>query len=138
MRNNMSINIEVRCRFCRRSLMDSDRRVDGLPAVRFQAKILDKVGDVYLSQVYGSYAKEFDGVDDIDETIAALSCPHCHRPLPMQRLCHCGAPVLRVDLLIGGVIKFCSRNGCEAHSLEFENADDAFSLFKAHDATGLA
>ncbi len=27
---------------------------------------------------------------------------------------------------------------CQAHSLEFENVDDAFSLFKSQDESGLA
>jgi len=134
----MPIKIQVKCPSCHESLMNDGRVVEELPSVHCQAKILDKVGQLFLSQNYGSYAKVFDGIDDIDGVIAELSCPQCHRALPMKRVCECGAPVLKMDLIIGGIIKFCSRIGCQAHSLEFENADDAFSLFKSQDESGLA
>jgi len=43
-----------------------------------------------------------------------------------------------ISLKIGGTIKFCTRNGCTCHSLEFESVDDAFMLFQSQNGSGLA
>ncbi|MEA3486517.1 MAG: hypothetical protein U9R20_02560 [Thermodesulfobacteriota bacterium] len=133
-----SIKILVKCPACGKSLMNPDVRIDDLPSIDIETKIGKKVGHLYLSQVYGSYNKNFDGVDDIDGVICSLFCPHCGNPFPVYQTCECKAPIVGFQLQVGGTIKVCSRNGCKNHSLEFTNVNDAFELFQSQNKTGLS
>ncbi len=132
------IQVRLRCPECGRSLMNAEVPVDGLESIEFLVKIGNRIGTLYLSQIYGSYEKIFDGVEDVKGAIVECSCPHCLQPFPMRRPCAtCTAPVISLDLEGGGVIKVCSRNGCKMHALEFENADDAYTLFQHQDPSRL-
>ena len=111
--------------------------IDGLPAIELEAKLGEKIGKIYLSQEYGSYEKVFENVDDVVGSVAVFSCPHCHQPFPVVQICECKAPMIGLQLEVGGMIKICSRNGCKRHSLEFEDVNDAFMLFMRQDKTGL-
>jgi len=71
------------------------------------------------------------GVRDLEGSVAEFSCPHCHHPFPVVQVCECKAPVIALHLHIGGVVKFCTRNGCTKHWLEFQDADDLFTLFES-------
>lgn len=124
------IKIKVNCPFCRNSLMNPAVQIDDLPSIEISAKISGKSGQVYLSQLYGSYQKKFVGVEDIPESVVECFCPKCHKPLPIHKECSCNAPVSTLNLEIGGRIHFCTRNGCKHHSVEFENIDDAYLLFQ--------
>jgi len=123
-------NISVKCPICNKSLMNFEVKVDNLPSIQLEAKILDKLGHIYLSQVYGSYNKEFRNVDDIEGSIAVFSCPSCYAPFPVRGICDCKAPLINLELELGGMVKICTRNGCKMHSLEFENLHHAFLLFQ--------
>ena len=132
------IHIAVRCPHCGVSLMTAERKIDHLDAIKFFVKIADRIGHLYLSQVYGSYAKIFEGVDDQGDAVVECSCPHCFQPFPVHQTCAaCQAPVIGLSLASGGIIKVCSRNGCRHHSLEFEDSRDALELFRNQDASGL-
>jgi len=131
------LKLHISCPNCNHSLMTPERQLDGMDAVRISAKVLDTRGDIYLSQVYGSYRKAFDKAKDEAGSVIEASCPHCCKPFPIRQMCKCGAPLFNLSLLGGGVINICARNGCERHSLEFENADDAFELFRRQDDSGL-
>lgn len=130
------LKILVMCPNCKKSLMAPERQIDGLDAIRISARVLKSEGDIYLSQVYGSYRKEFNGVINVEGTIVEGACPHCHTPFPIQQECECGASIFGLALQGGGIINVCSRNGCKQHSLEFENADDAFDLFRRQNVSG--
>jgi len=132
-----SIKIQVTCPNCRKSIMAPDSKVDNLPGIEFSAKVRKSVGKIYLSQIYGSDNKAFIGVDNIKGSIIECSCSQCHQPFPFQHMCECKAPVIGLDLVVGGVIKVCTRNGCGWHALEFENIDDAMNLFKSQDGASL-
>ncbi len=134
---NHHLHITVKCPNCAKSLMCDEVLVNELPSIALEAKIADKIGKIYLSQIYGSYDKIFDGVDDIVGAIANFYCPTCHQPLPVIQLCDCKAPLVGLQLEVGGMIKICCRNGCKRHSLEFEDINDAFMLFMRKDDTGL-
>ncbi len=125
------IRIEVKCPNCFKSLMNPDVPVDDLPSVDIKAKVGDKIGHIFLSTLYGSYQKLFEDVEDMTDSIVECSCPHCFTPFPFFLNCDCKAPIVGVNLIIGGVIKFCTRNGCQRHSLEFEDSDSAFMLFQS-------
>ena len=114
----MTFKILVNCPLCRESLMQTEPEVDRLPSIHFLAKVHDRLGHLYLSQIFGSYNKLFDGIEDIPE-------------------CECNAPIIMLSLHVGGSINVCSRNGCKHHSLEFEDIDSAYSLFRSQDQTGL-
>ena len=131
------IHISVKCPLCHHSLMNSENLIDDLPAIELEAKIADKIGRIFLSQIYGSYIKKFISVEDIVGAVAALSCPLCHQLLPVIQNCDCRAPLVGMQLEVGGTIKICSRNGCKKHSLEFEDVNDAFMLLMRNDQTGL-
>ncbi len=133
-----SVKIQVKCPTCNESLMNANKRVDGLPSIDLEARVGDREGHIYLSQVYGSYSKAFENVDDIEGSVAEISCPHCRTGLPQEGICACKAPIVSLTLHIGGIIKFCSRNGCQRHSLEFEDAGNAFQLFQSQDDSSLA
>ena len=93
--------------------------------------------DYYWFKGFGSYTKKFEKVEDVVGSIAILSCPVCHQPLPVLQNCECRAPLVGMQLEVGGTIKICSRNGCKRHSLEFEDVNDAFMLLMKSDQTGL-
>lgn len=131
------IQIEVKCPQCRNALNTPNVQLDQLDAIHISAKIGPSLGDLYLSQIYGSYLKRFEGIEDVPEAVVECSCPHCHTPFPMHGVCECRAPIIGLDLKVGGVIKVCTRNGCKRHWLEFENADDAFYLFRCQSDTAL-
>lgn len=123
------IEVSVKCPNCGKSLMNSSVLVDNHPSIELEAVIQGKKGHVYLSQIYGSYNKIFEGVEDIPDAVVQCGCPACHDLLPILKSCACKAPVAYVNLELGGTVNFCTRNGCKGHSLEFENPDDAFKLF---------
>jgi len=131
------LKLQLSCPNCRKSLMTPERRIDDLDAIRITAKVMNTTGEIFLSQVYGSYSKQFAGVRDVEGSVIEGLCPHCSRPFPIHQMCECGAPLFSLSLQGGGVINICSRNGCERHSLEFENADDAFDLFRRQNGAGL-
>lgn len=117
--------------------MSAENPIDGQPSIQLEAKLGKKVGMIYLSQQYGSYNKKFDDLEDIVGAVVTLYCVHCHDPFPVMQVCECKAPMIGLQLAVGGMIKICQRNGCKRHALEFEDINDAFMLFKRHDFTGL-
>ncbi|GAB4332071.1 MAG: hypothetical protein Kow0037_09200 [Calditrichia bacterium] len=132
-----SIHVQVKCPNCSVSLQNEKVSIDQLPSIELEAKLEDKVGKIYLSQLYGSFAKKFEGVKDIMGSIASFSCPHCHQPFPVVQICDCKAPLIGLQLEVGGLIKICSRNGCKKHALEFEDVNDALKLLLQQDSSGL-
>jgi len=131
------IRVQVDCPNCSASLMEPGVKVDGFDSILFLAKVGNSCGHLYLSQIYGSYNKFFKQVENITGSIVECSCPLCRKPFPSVGICECKAPVIALNLKHGGNIKVCTRNGCKKHSLEFENSDDAFSLFQSQDEAGL-
>lgn len=131
------LRLTVKCPACGKPLMNPDVVVDGLPSIQLAVRTAGETGDVYLSQVYGSYAKRFDHVADVPGSITPFCCPHCDASFKAQHPCECGAPMIWVHLIMGGTVNFCTRNGCTRHSLEFEDPDEAFILFQSQDETGL-
>ena len=131
------IHIPVKCPNCQVSLLTEKVKIDDLPAIGLEAKLGKNIGMIYLSQVYGSYRKKFENVEDQVGSVTVFSCPHCHEPLPVVQICECKAPMVGMQLKVGGMIKICSRNGCQRHSLEFEDVNDAMTLLLQQDETGL-
>lgn len=134
----LGIHIHVQCPQCGMSLMTPRPKIDQLDAIQFLVKIGNRIGHLYLSQVYGSYEKIFENVEDVPDAVVECSCPHCYRPFPVHQACgSCSAAVIGLDLKVGGSIKICSRNGCKHHSLEFQDSQDALNLFRSQEMSGL-
>ena len=132
------IHIHVQCPHCGKSLMTPEPKIDQLDSIQFLAKIGNRIGHLYLSQVYGSYEKIFDNVENLPDAVVECSCPFCYRPFPVHQTCvSCQAAVIGLDLKVGGIIKVCTRNGCQHHSLEFVDSQDALNLFRSQDPSGL-
>jgi len=131
------IRVQVNCPTCNGSLMEPGVKVDALDSILFLAKVGNSRGHLYLSQIYGSYSKIFRQADDITGSIVECSCPRCNTPFPVVGTCKCEAPIISLNLKDGGNINVCTRNGCKKHSLEFEDIDQAFSLFQNQDHVGL-
>jgi hypothetical protein len=127
------INVAVKCPSCGKSLINSDIRIDDFPSIDITAKVGDKSGRIYLSQIYGSYNKKFEGIEDIPGIVVDCSCPKCLKHFPIRKICECNAPVVTLQLEVGGMVNFCTRNGCPHHSVEFNNLNDAWSLFQCKD-----
>lgn len=132
------VRILVKCIACKKSLMNPDVQVDDLPSIHPGAKVLEKTGNIYLSRIYGSFNKKFEDVDDITGSVAPFFCPHCHNPFPAHEMRECGAPMIGLNLEVGGVIKIGTRNGCEHHLPQFVEADNIFSLFHDQDESGFS
>jgi hypothetical protein len=132
------LHIQVKCPHCGKSLMTPEPKIDQLESIQFLAKIGNRIGHIFLSQVYGSYEKIFENIEDLPDAVVECSCPHCYRPFPVHHACgSCSAAVIALDLKVGGIIKVCTRNGCPHHSLEFEDSQDALNLFRSQDPSGL-
>ncbi|GAB4173323.1 MAG: hypothetical protein Kow00108_08130 [Calditrichia bacterium] len=132
-----NIMIEIKCAHCNHSLMDEGKQLDSKHAIRIKVSHGDATGFVYLSSIYGSYTKEFEQVPDEHNGIYEFACPYCNKAMDVVGLCECKAPMISLLLKQGGRIKICTRNGCQHHSMEFEDMNDAFQLLVNNDPTGL-
>lgn len=125
--------LRAKCPRCLASLLCPGLPVDGLPSLDLVACVRGTAGHVHLSQVYGSFEKLFLGVPDVPGSREEFRCSRCGEPLPVKGPCACGADLVEVELEEGGLLRFCTRNGCREHHLEFEEPDDAFLLYDSQD-----
>jgi hypothetical protein len=122
--------LQAKCPRCGASLMSPDVVVDGRPSVDLLADVGGAVGHIHLSPVYGNFHKRVLGVHEVPGSVETISCPRCLVPFPVRGACACGAPLVELDLVCGGLMRFCTRDGCREHHLEFEEPDDAFLLYE--------
>ncbi|UCC39052.1 MAG: hypothetical protein JSV96_14765 [Candidatus Aminicenantes bacterium] len=47
--------VSVKCPYCKKSLMEDEKMIDGYPSVKVNIQHQDKRGALYLSSIYGSY-----------------------------------------------------------------------------------
>jgi NADH-quinone oxidoreductase subunit E len=112
--------LEISCRHCLHSLMDRERLIDGHPSVRFTVSYGQQHGWLRLSCLYGSYTVEAGGEIPTD-TVVNFFCPHCHSELIGAWNCTaCGAPMVPLMVMGGGIVQLCSRRGCRSHMLDLE------------------
>lgn len=131
------IRVRVDCPNCDSSLMEPGVLVDGLDSILFSAKVGNSRGHLYQSQIYGSDNKIFQQVEDTPGTIVEYFCPRCRAAFPVVGACTCMAPIIALYLKDGGKMNVCTRNGCKKNSLNFEDSDVAFFLFRNQDQVGL-
>ena len=115
------IVVNVKCPYCRQSLMDTDNKIDGHPSVKTKIQHHNKTGALYLSSIFGSYNIISDIYIPKDE-IVLLFCPECNASFILKDLCEeCKAPLAVLALKNGGTVQFCSRRGCKYHFMDYSN-----------------
>ena len=126
--------VNVRCPYCKQSLMYDNQIIDGYPSIKVVIQNSNKRGILYLSSIYGSYNIISEFNIPMDEIILFF-CPHCQSSLLIKDLCdECSAPMTFFELLQGGKVQICSRRGCEKHLIEFSNlAQKISTLYNAYE-----
>jgi NADH-quinone oxidoreductase subunit E len=110
--------VSVSCPSCNRSLMTSERLLDGHPMVGVTVSFRRKHGWMRLSSLYGDYRTESE-YQIPEGVVLHFFCPRCHAELRSTRLCpHCDAPTIILFVRGGGKVRFCSRRGCMEHMLD--------------------
>ncbi len=123
------LKVQVKCPYCRKSLMNEEKTIDGLPSVRVFIQFSNKKGLLYLSSIYGSYNILSDTHIPMDE-IVLFFCPHCQSSLLTNTLCEkCNVPMAAFELKQGGKVQICSKRGCKKHMIEFSNLSQEISTF---------
>ena len=123
------LKVNVKCPYCRQSLMDKEKTIDGLPSIKVFIQFHDKKGFLYLSSIYGSYSISSETHIPTDE-IVLFFCPHCHSSLLTNNLCeNCHVPMTEFELKQGGRVQICSKRGCKKHAIEFSNLSQEISTF---------
>ena len=70
---------------------------------------------------YCSYEKECD-IKLYYGDIIDLLCPGCDKNLKTKSICSiCGAPVINLRLVTGGILRICSRIDCKKRNVIFED-----------------
>jgi NADH:ubiquinone oxidoreductase subunit E len=115
--------IEASCPQCKHSLTDNDYYLHGYPSIRATVSAGNKRGWVRLSSLYGDFAMTNEHEVPPD-TVVNFFCPHCGSSLNGTSTCiNCHAPMASMNVNGGGgVIRICTRTGCNGHMLDVNGA----------------
>jgi len=120
------VSLKVKCPVCGHSLMDDKRPVDNCPSIGLKVDVGEESGVINLSSVWESY-NYMCTIETPKKEILKLSCTHCNSVLKCKSDCEvCTAPMVRLDMEVGGDICICSRMGCRSHFVKF--VDFSFAL----------
>jgi len=123
------ISLNVKCPVCGKSLMDKDHIVDNKPGIKLKIKNNDTEGLIWLSSVYESF-NHFTELSINDKEIVQFFCPECNSSMEYLENCEmCEAPLIKLNLDIGGKLTICSRNGCKNHLVGFVDLSVALKKF---------
>jgi hypothetical protein len=123
------IQVNVKCPYCEESLMDEEHEIDNYPSIKVTIEFKGRYGWLRLSSLYGSYNAESEFPIPHCE-IVRFFCPKCNANLEGMRKCEeCGAPMIAMDFVNGGVVQICSRKGCKKHLIEFEDLETEIRAF---------
>ena len=115
--------VKVGCPHCDHSLMDAEHPTSGQPSIRVVAAFDHKRGWLRLSSLYGVCAAQAEHEIPID-TMVELFCPHCDTTLLGSANClECEAPMAQMVVRGGGVLRVCSRCGCDGQTLDLDGPD---------------
>jgi hypothetical protein len=129
------ISLKVKCPVCGHSLMDKDRPVDNCPSIGLKIEVGKNAGMINLSSVWESY-NYLSTIETPKKKILKLSCPHCKSEIKGRADCEvCDAPMIPLDLELGGDICICSRMGCRNHFVKF--VDFSFALKQLYIEAGI-
>jgi len=106
--------------------MDDNQLVDNCPSIRLNIQIENDKGAMYLSSVWESF-NFVCSIDTPKKKTIQFSCPHCNSEIKNKADCDvCSAPMIPLDLELGGDVCICSRIGCKNHFVKF--VDFSFAL----------
>ncbi|MBN1221909.1 MAG: class I tRNA ligase family protein [Candidatus Aminicenantes bacterium] len=121
--------LELKCPYCRKSLMDEETQIDGHPSVKTLIQYQNKAGILRLSALFGSYEIKSDVYIPKDDLVLFF-CPECRASLMLKDLCEeCKAPLSFMELKNGGMVQICSRRGCKYHFVDYKNFAQKISAF---------
>ena len=124
-----TLSLSLKCPHCSISLMDTEKLVDNEASIALQIDIANVKGKINLSSIYGSFKYSCDIENPVDN-VAVFSCPHCGKEIKTSTECKlCNAPMASLVLDIGGKVSFCTRSGCQNHTVEIEDLDNALRKF---------
>ena len=102
------VPVNVKCPICGKPLVNKDCLVDNVPSIKLNISVDDKKGFICLSSIYGSYNYS-SNIEIPEGTIVKFYCFHCKHELISPLECEkCSAPMVRLNLIEGGKISFCS------------------------------
>ncbi|PIP14132.1 MAG: hypothetical protein COX48_02285 [bacterium (Candidatus Stahlbacteria) CG23_combo_of_CG06-09_8_20_14_all_34_7] len=120
--------LRMKCPYCGSSLMDENKLIDGKPSLKLKMKYNGNEFFGWLSGMYGSYKHE-EEMNIPKSEIVQFFCPECGKELLTEAHCDkCDAHMVSILLEEGGKVRFCSRNGCSNHYIEFKKAEVALKL----------
>lgn len=123
------VSVSIKCPYCHKSLMREDKIVNGKPSIHVRIENRGEEGDLFLCSSYGCFDHQSE-LSVVRDEIVNFSCPKCGKGLNTKNLCEvCGAPMVSLNLAIGGMVNLCSRKGCSKHYVAFEDLSDAIRKF---------
>lgn len=125
------IALAVSCPYCRKSLMDAEKPLDGNPSIRVTLRVAGADHILNLSALYGSFRYDTPAQVDLGAE-TELFCPHCKASLVTDARCEvCKARSCRMSLELEGDVYFCSRRGCKNHKVELRDLEKALASLYA-------
>ncbi|MCD6594891.1 hypothetical protein J7L68_04365 [bacterium] len=117
--------IEAKCASCHTKLNDDETLIKGKPALKFIVENKGHKGYLWLSSIYGDHETiEPDELNILPGDVVSFFCPHCRKPLPVVDKCYCKAGRVKIELISGGGLVFCTRKGCYYGGISFSDPDD--------------
>jgi len=125
------ITLSVNCPHCNKSMMDPGHMINNKPAIKAEISTsIKQKGFIWLSSIYGDY--NYSAEFEIPEgEVVEFYCPHCHESLRRKKIeCDvCGAPIVSMNVDVGGRVSICSRSGCKNHYVVMEDLDTIIRKF---------
>lgn len=124
-----NISLSVKCPKCDASLMDERVKFHGKPAVKTNIETSHDRGVLWLSSIYDDHSVRMD-IEVENGEMVDIYCPDCNKELSVSEICEdCGAPLVAFVIKAGGVVRICSRKGCNHHHIVFKDVSSEMSKF---------
>lgn len=123
------IALYVKCPHCDRSLMDESHPINEKPSVKMNIETERDRGVIWICSLYGCSDHE-NNIELKKNELVQFYCPQCNKSLMRDIQCKvCDAPMVGMNIKVGGKVNICSRNGCENHYVVFEDLAEAINKF---------
>lgn len=123
------VSLKVKCPHCDKSLMEEEVQFKNKPSVKINIETEHDRGVLWLSCIYGSCDKKLS-IDIEDGEVVDMFCPACNKELTIAETCQeCSAPLVSMVIKAGGVVRICSRKGCNNHLIIFKDVSSEMSKF---------
>lgn len=122
------IVLSVKCPHCGTSLMDESHKVNGHSGIKLNIETEGDRGIIWLCPIYNCFKHDCN-IELKEKELTKIYCPHCNKSLLREIPCKvCNAPMIGMNINIGGKVNVCSRKGCQNHYVLFEDLNDALNL----------